>query len=149
MKKIVIVNSFIVPSFEFLKDLPLMANKASRGRSQFLKRLEEKQNEYNEGLKDINLRYFEVDKEGELVIEDEQYVFVDDSDKSKQSRAGEINELLEENTEILFGEYSTKYESLFTALDSLELDLSGQDAIVYDILMEAYESNETKIEEEK
>lgn len=142
MKKIVIENSFIVPVFEFLKDLPLEANKASRGRTKFLKRLEDKQEEYNEFVKEINKRYFKVDDKEELIIEEEQYIFKKDDIEFKQKRVDEINELLEEEAIIQFGEYSTKYEYLFEALDNLEIELSGRDAIVYDLLMESYEENE-------
>ena len=149
MKKIIISNSYIVPTFEFLKDLPLKANKASRGRTQFLKRLEEKQNEYNESLMEINKKYFKVDDNKELIVEDDQYTFKKDDEEFKLERTKEVNELLEEETEILFGEYSTKYEALFTALDDLEIELSGRDAIVYDVLMESYEANEDKKEEGK
>lgn len=141
MKKIIIKNEFIVPTFDFLKDIPLKT-KASRGRTQFLKRLEDKQNEYNDFVKEINKKYFKVDDKNELIIEDEQYIFKKDDDDFKQERTKEVMELLEEETEILFGEYSTKYESLFEALDNMEIELSGQEAIVYDLLMEAYEKNE-------
>lgn len=150
MKKIKLANNLIVPVFNFLSEVKLSANKASRGRTQFLKRLEEKSKEFNEAATDIRKEYFKVNDEGNLLVVDGEYQFKDPEMKAVQDVAltKKLTELGEETFEIHFGEYSTKYEALFSALDNLEVELSGADALAYNELMDAYESNEGKSEEE-
>lgn len=147
MKTIKLENKSIVPVFNFLQGVNLKANKASRGRTQFSKRLEEKNKEFNEALDEIRKEYFEIDENGELIIEEDKYIYKDESQETEVNE--KIKELNEEKFEIHFGEYSTKYENLFNALDNLEIELSGQDAFAYNELMDAYEANEDKKEEEK
>lgn len=151
MKKIKLQNNLIVPIFNFLTEVKLSANKASRGRTQFLKRLEEKSKEFNEAVTDIRKEYFKVDDNGDLIVVDGQYQFKEPEMAVNQEveLTKKLTELGEETFEIHFGEYSTKYEALFTALDNLEVELSGSDALAYNELMDAYESNEDKSEEEK
>ncbi|MER2226118.1 MAG: DUF1617 family protein [Carnobacterium sp.] len=145
MKTIKLENQMIIPVFQFLQDATLVG-KATRGRNQFLKRLEEKSKEFNEVLTDIRKEYFVLDKEGELKVEDGKYVFKSEADKKDLDK--KIKELDEEECEIQFGEYSTKYDALFTALDSYEEGLSGQKALGYNELMDAFEANEDKTGEE-
>lgn len=146
MKKIKLENQMIVPVFTLLQELSLKA-KASRGRNQFIKRLEEKSQEFNEALTEIRKEYFEVDADGELKSENGKYIYKDLSKENELNKR--IEELNEELFEINFGEYSTKYEAMFEALDSTEEELSGQKAFAYNELMDAYEANENKKEEEK
>ena len=151
MKTIKLENQLLVPVFTFLQSVNLKANKASRGRTQLLKRLEEKSKEFNEALTEIRKEYFEVDENGELVVVDDQYEFKDKENKVtlKVELNDKVEELNKEQFEILFGEYSTKYDALFLALDNLEIEISGQEAFVYNELMDAYEVNEDKKEEGK
>ena len=151
MKKIKLPNKLIVPVFNFLTETKLSANKASRGRTQFLKRLEEKSKEFSEVVTDIRKEYFKVDDNGDLIAVDGQYQFKDPEIEATQNveLTKKLNELGEETFEIHFGEHSTKYEALFSALDNLEVELSGSDALAYNELMDAYEANEDKKEEEK
>lgn len=151
MKTIKLENKLLVPVFTFLQSVNLKANKASRGRTQLLKRLEEKSKEFNEALTEIRKEYFEIGEDGELVVVDSQYKFKDE--KNKTTLEAELNvkveELNKEQFEIQFGEYSTKYDALFIALDNLEIEISGQEAFAYNELMDAYEVNEDIKEEEK
>lgn len=144
MKKIKLENKMIVPVFQFLQGATLKG-KATRGRNQFMKRLEEKSKEFNEALTEVRKEYFLLDKEGELIVEDGNFIFKLDADKKELE--DKIKELNEEELEIQFGEYSTKYEALFKALDEYEESLSGQDALGYNELMDAYEVNEANEEE--
>lgn len=148
MKIIKLEHQSIVPVFTFLQNVNLKANKASRGRTQFIKRLEEKNKEFNEALTDIRKEYFEVDENGEFKTIGEQLVYKElltTADKALLNK--QVEELNKEHFEIQFGEYSTKYEALFSALDDLEIELSGQEAFAYNELMDAYEANEDKKEE--
>lgn len=139
MKTIKLENQLIVPVFQFLQEVNLKG-KASRGRTQFSKRLEDKSKDFNDALTDLRKEYFELDDEGELKVEDDKYIY---KDKFQEEELNEkIKELNEEEFEIQFGEYSTKYEALFTALDNLDEELNGQKALAYDELMTAYEANE-------
>lgn len=151
MKKIKLQNNLIVPVFNFLTEVKLSANKASRGRTQFIKRLEEKSKEFNEAATDIRKEYFKVDDNDDLIEVDGRYQFKDLETAANQDieLTRKLTELGEETFEIHFGEYSTKYDALFSALDNLEVELSGSDALAYNELMDAYEANEDKSEEEK
>ncbi|MGB3161540.1 MAG: DUF1617 family protein [Carnobacterium sp.] len=151
MKTIKLENQLLLPVFTFLQNVNLKANKASRGRTQLLKRLEEKSKEFNEALTEIRKEYFEISEDGELVVVDGKYEFKDKENKVtlEAELNDKVEELNKETFEIQFGEYSTKYDALFLALDNLEVEISGQEAFAYNELMDAYEVNEDKKEEEK
>lgn len=150
MKTIKLQNQLIVPVFSFLQGA-VLKGKATRGRNQLMKRLEEKSKEFNESLTDMRKEYFVLDKDGELEVQNGEYIFKDEANKDELNKelSEKMKELNEEEIEIQFGEYSTKYEALFKALDEYEEALSGQEALGYNELMDAYEANEDKKEEEK
>ena len=136
-KSIKIKNTEIIPTFEFLQELELLP-KASRGRNRLQKRLEEKNKEFANDLTDIQKEYFKTNSEGELITEDGQNLIpIEGSDL--QELEHKVDELNNENAEIIFGEDSDKLEALFAGLDDLQIPLSGQKALVYDMLMTAYE----------
>lgn len=139
MKTIKLENKLIVPVFQFLQEVSLKG-KASRGRTQFSKRLQEKSKEFDEALTILRKEYFETDEDGELKVEEDKYIYKDKSQEEELN--GKIKELDEEEFEIQFGEYSIKYDAFFTALDHLEEELNGPKALAYDELMTAYEANE-------
>ena len=136
-KSIKIKNTEIIPTFEFLHDLELLA-KASRGRNRLQARLSEKNKEFANDLMDIQKEYFKTNSEGELITEDgKNLVPIEGSDL--QEFNNKVYELNDESAEIIFGEDSDKLEALFAALDDLQIPLSGQKALIYDMLMTAYE----------
>jgi len=144
MKSIKLKNNLMVPVFTLLKEAKLK-NLASRGRNKFLKRLEEKNKEFNDELTEIRKDFFQVDEKGELKAEDGQFIFkeeVDEHPELKEDLNKRVKELGEETFEISFAEYSTKYEALFEALEHLDEELSGDKALAYDELMDAYENTE-------
>lgn len=142
MKTIKLKNVEVVPVFNFLQEVELVGQ-ASRGRTKFNKRLEEKNKEFNEDLTEIRKDYFEVDEAGELVVKDNKFQPKEDmTDEQKKELKDRVKELEEEEVEVSFSEYSKKYEALFEALDQLDVPLKGQDAFAYDQLMTAYEENE-------
>lgn len=149
MKTIKMKNLDVVPVFKFLGDLELVGQ-ASRGRTKFNSRLEEKNKEFNEDLTEIRKDYFETDEGGELKTDGDKFIFlenVDDNDKKVLEHR--LLDLQNEEAEISFAEYSTKYEALFKALDKWEEPLKGQEAYAYDLLMTGYEENEDKNKEDK
>ena len=139
MRSIKLKNNLMVSVFTLLKEAKLK-NQASRGRNKFLKRLEEKNKEFNDELTEIRKDFFQVDESGELKSEDGKLIFKEDVDKEDLNKR--VKELEEEEFEISFAEYSTKYEALFEALEHLDEELSGDKALAYDELMDAYEQSE-------
>ena len=138
MKTIKINNINTAPIYNFLNSLEL-TGKASRGRSKFIKRLEEKNKEYLEDLAELQKEYFETDEKGDLITDDKgKLTFKEDLDFDEYNF--KYKGIENEQAEIAFGEYSTKYEAMFQALDNLDVPLSGQDAELYDTLMDAYEA---------
>ena len=136
-KSIKIKNTEIIPTFEFLQDLELLA-KASRGRNRLQARLAEKNKEFANDLMDIQKEYFKTNDDGDLITEDgKNLVPIEGSDL--QEFNDKVYELNDESAEIIFGEDSDKLEALFAALDDLQVPLSGQKALIYDMLMTAYE----------
>jgi hypothetical protein len=136
-KSIKIKNTEIIPTFEFLQDLELLA-KASRGRNRLQARLAEKNKEFANDLMDIQKEYFKTNDDGDLITEDgKNLVPIEGSDL--QEFNDKVYELNDESAEIIFGEDSDKLEALFAALDDLQTPLSGQKALIYDMLMTAYE----------
>lgn len=144
MKSIKLKNHLMIPVFALLKDAKLK-NQASRGRNKFLKRLEEKNKEFNDELTEIRKEFFQVDEQGDLKVEDGHFIFkeeVEGDPEMKEDLDKRVKELHEETFEISFAEYSTKYEALFEALEHLDEELSGDKALAYDELMDAYENTE-------
>lgn len=136
-KSIKIKNTEIIPTFEFLQDLELLA-KASRGRNRLQARLAKKNKEFANDLMDIQKEYFKTNSEGDLITEDGKTLIpIEGSDL--QELEYKVEELNNESAEIIFGEDSDKLEALFAALDDLQIPLSGQKALIYDMLMTAYE----------
>lgn len=151
MKSIELKNGSIVRVFNLLQKLSLRGQ-ASRGRTKFQKRLQEKEEEYITEKQEIQKKYIQLDEAGEFVVlEDGVSSPLRDNltREEKEKFLETLEELKRDVFEISFTEYSSKFEAMFEALDSLEMDLSGEDAEAYDELMDAYEANEEKLEEEK
>lgn len=144
MKSIKLKNNLMVAVFTLLKEAKLK-NQASRGRNKFLKRLEEKNKEFNDELTEIRKEFFQVDDNGKLKAEDGKFVFKDEVEEHpelKEELNNRVKELENEEFEISFAEYSNKYEALFEALENFDEELSGDKALAYDELMDAYENTE-------
>lgn len=148
MKTIKLKNNLMVAVFTLLKEAKLK-NLASRGRNKFLKRLEEKNKEFNDELTEIRKDFFQAEDDGKLKAEDGKFIFkpeVEEHPELKEDLNKRIKELENEEFEISFAEYSNKYEALFEALEHLDEDLSGDKALAYDELMDAYELTNTEEE---
>ena len=138
MKTIKIKNSSTAPIHNFLNGIAL-TGKASRGRTQLMKRLDEKNKEFLDDLTELQKEYFKTDKNGDL-ISDENGTLTPLGEAEAREAEEKAAELQQEVVEINFGEYSSKYEALFGALDELDVPLVGQQAELYDTLMNAYEA---------
>lgn len=143
MKTIKIKNIETGQIFNFLQNLGLKG-KASRGRTQLMKRLDEKNKEFLDDLTELQKEYFKTDENGDL-ISDENGKLTPLGEAEEREAVEKATELQQEVVEINFGEHSSKYEALFGALDELDVPLVGQQAELYDTLMDAYEAEkETK-----
>ncbi|MBU5243707.1 DUF1617 family protein [Lactococcus lactis] len=124
----------------FLSSLPLK-NKASRARTQLISKLDKKFSEYAKFQREIIDKYAVKDEQGELE-KDEQGNFhwvKETMEEAVQS----INELSQEEVYLNLEEYRPNIKFLTLALEEIDVALSGQDALIYDGLMEQLEE-ETK-----
>ena len=115
--KLEIQNIHLKKVVEFLPTIEL-AGRASRGKVKFLEKVAAKLQEFSTDFNEI--------KEG-------------DSDEDKKN--DEIIELVKENAVISMDEYPQLMNAFFDALENYEVALKGDDAIAYDVLLTAYESN--------
>lgn len=149
MKELKIQNQFLSQVYSFLNEVEL-AGKASRGRSQLMKRLQEKFKEYVDDMNEIKKDYF-LTENNELVVDDhgEHTWLPHTSESDKALLNHELEEIGEEVASISFTEYSNKYEALFKALEDYDQPLKGEQANAYDLLLDAYENNQEKKEVEE
>lgn len=136
-------NNELVPVANFLIGLDLK-NKASRGRTKLVKLLAEKNNEFQKELTEETDKFLLKDENGDKVPGEDEGTF-----KTIEGKALEANtvkeEISNEEAVIEFTEYSEKFAALRGELNSYDRELNGQDAIIYDLLMETFEN----IDEEK
>lgn len=131
-------NQEITPIANFLGDLKL-TNKASRGRTKIIKLLDKKQQEMQGDLDKLRDQFFKKDDNGEFVIQKDDnggqfYVYIDDSKKVEHQK--EVLDIENEEAVINVEEYQQKIKNLYKALEDLDKELSNQDAVVYDTLMD-------------
>lgn len=139
MKKVRMKNESLVRVFNFLQSISLK-NRASLGKIKFMKKLQEKEQDLTEARTIIQKNYFKLDENDEFVIKDEHYLMKEDiTEDQKKEFAAKLEELMFEEFEISFVEYSDKYDAMFEALESLDKELDGEEALAYFDLMEAYE----------
>ena len=133
-----IKNKNIESIYKIFSELPITKMKANRGRAKFLKKLEEKFNNFIEDRKEILELYVEFDEEGKPISNDGKLKFKENC--IEQDLIKDIDELAKELVTIQSGEYSTRYIDLFSDLEDLEVQLSAQEIILLDELLEQYEN---------
>ncbi|MCZ9310600.1 DUF1617 family protein [Weissella koreensis] len=136
-------NMELVPVANFLNELNLK-NKASRGRTKLIKLLAAKNDEYNDDRKEVSDPYF---KDGEVLKGADGNV-----DKENEAKAIKVlNEIEQETSIIDFTEYSDKLKALYESIIDYPNEFSDSNAIIYDLLMDQFESvfENNESEEEK
>lgn len=133
-----IKNKNIESIYKIFSELPITKMKANRGRAKFLKKLEEKFNNFIEDRKEILELYVEFDEEGKPISNDGKLKFKENC--IEQDLIKDIDELANELVTIQSGEYSTRYIDLFSDLEDLEVQSSAQEIILLDELLEQYEN---------
>ncbi|GFH42749.1 hypothetical protein Hs30E_13000 [Lactococcus hodotermopsidis] len=129
-------NQELAPVINFLGKLAL-APKASRCRSKLIKKLMEKYEEFSEDEKNLFEKYGERDDKGNLVkTDDGNYKLVPETAKEclKEQRI-----LVDEEVMIALDEIEEKVKYLVAQLDELDIEFSGNDAVIYDTLMDKLE----------
>lgn len=151
MKSVKLTNDSIVRVYRLLDKLNFK-REASRGKTKFQKRLQEKEEEYIAEKAEIQKKYIQLDEEGNFVIlEDGKSSPLREelTEKDKVAFVESLDELENDLFEISFSEYGKKFKAMFDELYSLDVELSGEDATAYDELLDAYEENDIDKEEEK
>ena len=115
--KLEIINLHLKKVAEFLDGVKL-SGKASRGKTKLINKLAVKLQEFSEDFNKVKESKSDADKKNDELIE-----------------------LANEISVIDMGEYPHLVQPLFDAMDNYEEAMSGEDAVAYDVLMTAYESN--------
>lgn len=129
-------NSEIETVVNFLEKLPLKT-KASRARTLLINKLNEKFGDYVAFQKELLDEYGKKQDSGEL-FQDEQGNFYWDADKVDEANEA-MNELGDDIVYIDTVEYRPNMKFLTLSLEDLDMELSGNDAIIYDQLMDQLE----------
>ena len=133
-----IKNKNIEIIYKIFSELPITKMKANRVRAKLLKKLEEKFNNFIEDRKETLELYVEFDKEGKPISNDGKLQFKEDYTEKDLTK--DIDELANELIIIQSGEYSNRFIDLFDDLENLEVQLSAQEIILLDELLEQYEN---------
>ena len=115
--KLKITNLHLKKVAEFLDDVKL-SGKASRGKTKLMDKLVAKLQEFSEDFNKIK-----------------------ESKSNAEKQSDELIELANEISVIDMGEYPHLVQPFFEAMDNYEEAMNGEEAVAYDVLMTAYESN--------
>ena len=129
-------NKELAPIINFLSEVEL-SPKASRCRSKLVKKLLEKHAELKEDLEAIIDKFGKRDENDKIIqLENGNVEFSDDR---KEEGIKEHQILLEEEVSINLDEIKDKVKFLVSKLDKLDVKFAGNDAVIYDVLMDQLE----------
>ena len=114
-----------------------LSPKASRCRSKFFKKLMEKYEEYGDDEKALFEKYGKRDENDEL-LKSEEGVYKLVEETSAECLA-EQQSLIDEEVAINLDEIKDKVKFLVSKLDKLDVKFAGNDAVIYDVLMDQLE----------
>jgi Protein of unknown function (DUF1617). len=129
-------NNELVNVANFLVSIPLKS-KASRARTALVQKLSLKNEELQKFRDELLQKYAQKDETGEL-IQDENGVYPWIKETEDEARETLI-ELHNEEVYINIEEYRPNMKLLSLALEDLDVALSGQEAVAYDLLMDQLE----------
>jgi gas vesicle protein len=129
-------NKELAPIINFLTALEL-SPKASRSRSKLVKKLLEKHEELVEDEKNLFAKYSEKDDNNSPVMTDEGNFKLLEDTKSECVR--EQQDLFDEYISINIDEIKEKVRFLVSKLDKLDVKFAGNDAVIYDTIMDQLE----------
>ena len=129
-------NKELAPIINFLSEVKL-SPKASRCRSKLVKKLLEKHAELKEDLEVIIDKFGKRDENDKIIqLEDGNVEFSDDR---KEEGIKEQQILLDEEVSINLDEIKERVKFLVSKLDKLDVKFAGNDAVIYDVLMDQLE----------
>ncbi|KAF0822504.1 DUF1617 family protein [Cytobacillus firmus] len=137
-----IKNSYIPDIMEFLYNLSLKG-KQSRHRTRFIKMLQEKWKQVGEEERELIKEFAGVDEKGEPNRNDQGNYAVEDVEGFKHQQ----EELLNENFVIDGGDHHGMLKTVKEVVLNFEEEVSGNTAVIYDYLCEAFENEEKGAEE--
>lgn len=116
-----------------------LKGKASIGRSRLVSKMNDKVQEFNEDRTDIQRHYFKEDKEHHEFLKDENNQLIPLPGADLDQGTVEMQDLGKTEAVIDFTEYSEKMIALLKGLENYPYELSGQEAIIFDIIYEQLE----------
>lgn len=129
-------NNELVNVANFLVSIPLKS-KASRARTALVQKLSLKNDEFRKFQKELLEKYAQKDDSGELIKDENgSYPWIQET---KAEAVEALTELNNEEVYINIEEYRPNMKLLSLALDDLDVALSGQEAVAYNLLMDQLE----------
>ena len=128
--KITLKNTELPTAIQFLKDLNLKGSD-SRCRSKLVKLLEVPMQEFAQDEAELLKEYDLLDEQGQIKQDGEQ-------EKVRQFKV-EQNKLYQEQVIIDSGTYTPQIEKLKDILENIKIELSGDNAEIYDRLLDEME----------
>lgn len=141
MTKLELTPLELTPAITLLQKLPLK-KQASRDRSKLVKLLSTALDSFSADEIDLFKQYCELDEHGELV-QDEGGHYKPLPDKREELNA-EHQKMLSDPLTIEGGLYTHNIDRVPAILEKIDIDLSNQDAEIYDRLLDEFEANDTK-----
>lgn len=135
--KITLKNSELATTINFLKGIPVKGED-SRHRTKLKKQLELAFGELIEAEKELMSEYELLDENKELLAPEKQNV------ESVAKFKAQQNILMEEEVVIESGAYVKNFNEMPRILKAYEGELSGDEADIYDKLLDQMENQETK-----
>ncbi|WP_270264768.1 DUF1617 family protein [Lactococcus formosensis] len=129
-------NNELVNVANFLVSIPLKS-KASRARTALVQKMSLKNDEFRRFQKELLEKYAQKDDSGELIKDENgSYPWIQET---KAEAVEALTELNNEEVYINIEEYRPNMKLLSLALDDLDVALSGQEAVAYNLLMDQLE----------
>lgn len=138
-------NKELNPLFGAINKIKLETIRLNRFKTRFIKRLIEKEVEFEGDLKNIRLEYAQTDDLGELKTDEKGFIILKNKEL-EEDFIKEIDTLDEEEIFINFGEQSDNFKELFLAFaeSNPEEELTFLELSVLDDVLEQIESEEAK-----
>ncbi|GBG94985.1 hypothetical protein LFYK43_14440 [Ligilactobacillus salitolerans] len=131
-------NAELVAIGNFLGNLNLK-NMASLGRSKLIKLIVAKNADYQSDLNVIRDQFFEKNEDGEFKTEKggQKLIYKNVSDRKEADQ--QFKNISDDVAVISITEYSNKFKKLYEALQNYEGEFSNQDALLYELVMDAFD----------
>lgn len=146
MNTIAFKNGELVKIANFLGNLKLK-NMASLGRTKLIRLISDKNEEYQSDLDEIRNRYFVKDANNKFKSENGKLIYKNEADKSQANN--DVEELATDKAVISTTEYSNKFKKLYQALQDYDGEFSNEEALAYEVVMDAFDECFTDGKEEE